>query len=75
MDFIVELSLSKRYAQIWVIGDHFTNTAHLIPLKDKHKKTPNFVPILVNHFLSHVRLLLDIVSDSNRHFRSKLWSK
>jgi hypothetical protein len=37
MDFIVDLSKSNRYTQIWVIVDRFSKMAHLIPLKDDPK--------------------------------------
>jgi hypothetical protein len=33
MDFIVNLPISNEHTYIWVIVDHFTKMAHLIPLK------------------------------------------
>jgi hypothetical protein len=41
IDFIVELLLSKGYAQIWVVVDYFIKLTHFILIKDNVKKAPD----------------------------------
>jgi len=35
MDFIMELSVSEGYDQLWVIIDWFTKMSHFIPFREK----------------------------------------
>jgi hypothetical protein len=47
MDFIVDLPKSNGHTQIWVIVNHFTQMAHLIPLKDEAKWSKDLAKIYV----------------------------
>jgi hypothetical protein len=68
MDFIVDLLKSNRHTQIWVIVDHFTKIANMIPLNDDAKRSKDLAKIFVSNIWHLHRLLTDIVSDWDRHF-------
>jgi hypothetical protein len=49
MDFIVDLSKSNEYTQIWVIVNRFTTMAHLIPLKEDAKRSKDRPKIFISN--------------------------
>jgi hypothetical protein len=69
MDFIVDLPKSNGYTQIWVIMDHFTKMAHLIPLKNDAKWGKDLAKIFVSNIWRMYRLPTDVVSDRDRCFQ------
>jgi hypothetical protein len=68
MDFIVDFPKLNGHPQIWVIVDHFTKMAHLIPLKDDAKWSKNLAKIFVSNIWHLHGLPSDIVSDRRRRF-------
>jgi prepilin-type processing-associated H-X9-DG protein len=74
MDFIVDLPKSNGPTQIWVIVDHFTNMAHLIPLKDDTKWSKDLVKIFVSNIGYLDGHATNIVLDRNRGFHL-FWAK
>jgi hypothetical protein len=59
MDFIVDLPKSNGLIEIWVIVDHFTKMAPLIPLTDEAEESKDLAKIRISNIwcLQHFQLI------------------
>ena len=75
MDFVSGLPNTKQGNNaIWIIADHLTKSAHLIPMKTRNKKhMAPLAELFVNEIVSRHGQPVSITSDRDNRFISRFW--
>ena len=71
-DLVGPLPPSRGFTYLFTIVDRFTRWPEAIPLTDSN--TTTCARALVNHWLAHFGIPMDISSDRGSQFTSRLWT-